>query len=113
MKTEYVVSRPVQNAYLVRERDRRRFRDLGLVLACVLPLAAALVSYTWIHLEVLETGYRIHEMERTLEFLTDQRRRLEMEASRLKSPGRLEKIAAENGLRTPEFEQLVFVESPP
>lgn len=112
MKTQYVVNRPVHNAYLVRERDRQRWRHVGQVLLCVLPLSAALVSYTWIHLEVIEAGYRIHEMEGALESLADQRRRLEMEASRLKSPSRLEAIAVEHGLRVPDFKQLVFVANP-
>jgi 4-amino-4-deoxy-L-arabinose transferase-like glycosyltransferase len=45
----YAVRRPVVNSYLVRQRDRRRLRELVAVVAAVLPLAAALLGYTWLH----------------------------------------------------------------
>ena len=51
MRNAYTVHRPVINAYLVRERDRRRLRDLALVLLAVFPLALGLMVYTWLQLE--------------------------------------------------------------
>ena len=48
--------RPVVNTYLVRERDRRRLRELALVLLVVLCLGGGLLAYTWIHLEVTRTA---------------------------------------------------------
>ena len=60
MKSKYAVHRPVVNAYLVRERDRRRVRELlGIVLALA-PLGAALLIYTWVHLEVLGAGIQVN-----------------------------------------------------
>ncbi len=53
MRNAYAVRRPVANAYLVRERDRRRLRELAVVLLVVLSLGGGLLAYTWIHLEVL------------------------------------------------------------
>ena len=111
MKTDYAIHRPVRNAYLVRERDRRRWREVGLVLLCVVPLASALLSYTWIHLQVLEVGYQIDRMERQLAVVVEDERRLMMETSRLQSPERLEQLASEQlGLVAPSFDQLLFVE---
>lgn len=113
MKTGYALHRPVLNSYLVRERDRRRWREVGAVLLCVLPLAAALLSYTWIHLEVVETGYEIERMERQLEALLDDERRLRLEAARLESPARLEQLATERlGLARPQLGQVLFLEEP-
>ncbi len=112
MKTSYAVRRPVYNEYLVRERDRRRWREVGLVMLVVLPLAGALLSYTWIHLEERDTGYRIDRMERRLEQLLESERRLRFVAARLQSPERLETIAVERlGLAAPRFDQLLFVEA--
>ena len=114
MRTAYAVRRPVANTYLVRERDRRRWRELGLVLLAVIPLGLALVFYTWIHLEVVATGYDITVMERELEELLQEERRLRLEASRLASPERVERFAVEQlGLRAPELEQMVFITSEP
>ena len=66
MRSEYAVRRPVLNAYLVRERDRRLARELALVLLVVVLLGGGLLAYTWIHLEALRTGYRIDLAERQL-----------------------------------------------
>lgn len=113
MKTEYALHRPVHNTYLVRERSRDRWREVGVVLLCVLPLAVALLSYTWIHLEVVESGYQIVRLERELEELAEVEDRLGMEASELSSPARLERIATERlGLVHPRLDQVLFLEDP-
>ncbi len=66
LRNAYAFTRPVANSYLVRERDRRRVRELALVLLVVLCLGGGLLAYTWIHLEVTRTGYRIDKLEREL-----------------------------------------------
>ena len=112
MRNAYVVRRPIVNAYLVRERDRSRFRELLVVALLVLPLAIGLFADIWIHLEVIRTGYRLDELERTLGDLEQQERRLRLEASYLASPQRVEVRATEEfGMAEPRVEQLVFVES--
>lgn len=109
MKSIYAVHRPVHNAYLVRQRDRRRVRELLVGLAGVLPLAVAFFAYTWVHLEVLRTGYRINELDRRLHVLQEEERRLRLESSYLASPERIEARAAEElGMGPPAVEQLVF-----
>lgn len=112
MRTAYVQTRAVDNAYLVRERDRRRWRELVVVLAVVLPLSAAFLAYTRIHLEVIDTGYLIGRLEHQLDELVERERRLRFEASKLQSPERLERLASELGLVRPSVDQVLFV-SPP
>jgi hypothetical protein len=110
----YAVRRPVANAYLVRERDRRRARELAAVLLVVLSLGGGLLGYTWIHLEVLHTGYRIEKLERRLDELTQKERRLRLEASYLASPQQVERRAvAELGMQPPALEQVIFWEELP
>ena len=78
-------------------------------LAGVLPLALAFIAYTWIHLEVLRTGYRIDELDRRLHALQEEERRLRLESSYLASPERIEERAkAELGMQPPAVEQLIF-----
>lgn len=114
MRGEYVIRRPVANEYLVRERDRRRLKELALVALLVLPLALGLLTDIWIHLEVIHTGYRLNELERTLDELEQRERRLRLEASYLSSPQRIESRAIEElGMTMPRPEQLVFLESRP
>ena len=109
VRSAYAVRRPVVNAYLVRERDRRRLREFGWVLLATLPLGLALLAYTWLQLEVLRTGYRIETLERRVHQLTQTERELRLEAAYLASPARLEERAqGELGLQPPTLEQMVF-----
>lgn len=114
MRNAYAFRRPVVNTYLVRERDRRRQRELALVLLVVLCLGGGLLAYTWIHLEVLRTGYRIDSLERELGELTKQERQLRLEASYLASPSQVERRAvSELGMQLPALEQVIFWEELP
>lgn len=107
----YTVHRPVVNEYLVRERDRRRLRDLGRVALILAPAALALSLFTWIHLEVLDAGYKIEELEGTLHRLERRESRLRLESSYLASPDLIERRATgELGMKAPEIRQLVFLE---
>ena len=109
VRSRYTVRRPVNNSYLVRERDRRRWQDLALVVLTVLPLGAALLTYAWIQVEVLETGYRITRLERELDELKKQERWLRLESARLRSPDRIDREARERlGLAPPKIDQVLF-----
>lgn len=78
----YAYHRTVDNSTLVRERDRRRRREHLRVLLFALPLAAALLGYTWLHVQVLDTGYEIGELERELAALERRRAELALEEAR-------------------------------
>lgn len=105
----YAVRRPVENDFLVRERDRRRVRELVRVLLLVVPLGAALLAYTWIHLERLDTAYEIHELERELHDLQRTERQLRLDAAYLSSPRRVERLAVEElEMAPPQPGQVIF-----
>jgi hypothetical protein len=109
LPSAYTVRRPVVNAYLVRERDRRRWRELGLVLAAVFPLGVGLLVYTWQQLETLRVGYRIEALERRAHQLEQVERQLRLEAAYLANPARLaERAGEELGLAAPDVGQLLF-----
>jgi cell division protein FtsL len=114
LRNAYAFTRPVVNTYLVRERDRRRLRELALVLLLVVCLGGGLLAYTWIHLEVTTTGYRIDKLERELAERTRLERQLRLEAAYLAGPSQIERRAvAELGMRAPALEQMVFWEELP
>jgi cell division protein FtsL len=111
LRSAYALRRPVLNAYLVRERDRRLARELALVLLVVVLLGGGMLAYTWIHLEALRTGYHIDLLQRQLRDLSQDERQLKLEASYLASPQRIEGRAVhELGMQQPTLEQVVFWE---
>ena len=113
MTSPYAEGRPVENFYLVRERDRRRLRELVILVFGLLPVAAALLGYTWIHLEVRKSGYRIQQLEERLIELHRAERRYRLESAYLSSPQRIEAAAAERlGMVEVSLDQMIFVEEP-
>ena len=114
MRSAYAFTRPVVNTYLVRERDRRRVRELALVLLVVVCLGGGLLAYTWIHLEVTRAGYRINDLEKQLDESQREERQLRLEASYLASPSLIERRAVgELKMQPPALEQVVFWEELP
>ncbi len=111
MRTAYAINRPVENAWLVRERDRRRMTELLVVLGIVVPLIVGLLGYTWLRHQVIAIGADTKRVEAELLERRNEERRLRLEVSRLESPARIEGVAREDlGLVPPSVEQLVFVE---
>lgn len=78
----YAYHRQVENSWLVRERDRRRLRELALVVLAASTVVLALLAYTWLNVRVLETAYRIDELEGMLKDLERQRAALALEEAR-------------------------------
>lgn len=83
MRSSYVITRPVANEYLVRERDRKRLLDLLAIAGAVALVGGALLGYTWVHQEILRTGYTIDTLERRLGELGQERRELLLEHAKL------------------------------
>lgn len=111
MRSPYAVRRPVENDYLVRERDRRRARDLLAVGGTVLMLGVGLLAYTWIHIEITAVGYRVDTLGKELHQLQQEERRLQLEAGYLSRPERIENRArGELDMRPPSLEQTLFYE---
>ena len=108
---QYSVHRPVANEYLVRERDRRRLRDLAKVALVLAPVALALTAFTWIHLQVLDAGYRIDRLERSLHDLKRRESSLRLEAAYLSNPKLIERRAVDElDMRPPTVDQVLFAE---
>ncbi len=111
MQSPYVVHRSVENTYLVRQRDQRRLRELASVAAAVLVLGGGLLAYTWVHVEMLRTGYRVDDLERELQQLLEAERKWRLEAAFAAHPERLGRRAREEiRMTAPSLEQTLFYE---
>jgi len=108
VKSPYVVRRTVENTYLVRQRDRRRRRELLGVVAAVLLVSGGLLAYTSIHIEILRSGYRVDVLERQLHSLEQAERERQLAIARLTAPERVEKRALAAGMQAPSLDQIVF-----
>ena len=111
MHGAYAIHRPVVNRNLVRVRDRRWVRELGFIIIVALPILASLLVSIWLRSEVLDTGYRTHELEQELRAIQQVERRLQLESAYLANPQRIEQRATtELHMVTPASKQLIYVE---
>ena len=110
MRGAYVATRAVTNSYLVRERDRRKVRELLLVVALTLPPVLGALGNIWLRGQVVRTGYEINQQEQQLVELERRQRQLELEWTTQSSPASVEARAAQLGLVEPSLDQVVRVE---
>jgi cell division protein FtsL len=107
----YQISKRVPNEQLVRQVDQRRHKELLMVAATGLSLAAALLAYAWQHFEMIQYGYRMEELRLEREYLVKIHRQLALERAALASPDRIEAIAKrELGMTSPTESQIVVIE---
>lgn len=106
----YAVRRPVENVYLVRERDRRRSRELLAFALAALPPMAVLFAAIWANLETVRLGYQLERLERQREQLVEKNRQLRTARAQAGALTRVEAVArGPLGLQPPRPDQLVFV----
>lgn len=109
MPRSYAIHRPVENTYLVRERDRRFVRELLGVVAAVVVLGGGLLAYTWVHIEILRTGYRIDDLEKRLHQLQEEERRWLLKTASLTHPEVVARRARQElGMQAPSLDQTLF-----
>ena len=106
----YAVRRPVENLYLVRERDRRRTRELVALTLAALPPAVVLFLAIWANLETVRLGYQLANLGRVRETLLERKYELEMDRAQAAALARVEPIASEKlGLVPPTLDQVILV----
>jgi len=106
----YAVRRPVENVYLVRERDRRRTRELAALALAAVPPAIVLFLAIWANLETVRLGYQLATLARMRETLLERRHVLEMDRAQALALQRVERIARGTlGLVPPALDQVILV----
>ena len=112
MSASYAQTKRVENLHLIRERDRRRGRELATLLLAGLPVACALLGFAALHVETVRVGYLREARQKTMAELTEENRRLRAELGRAASPDRVASLAQRKGLRPPHPGQVQYVEAP-
>ena len=99
----------------IRRRGLHGYRNIRmreLLKSSVLYAAVIFVfvlGYVWLRAKVTEVGYRIRHLEEIQEDLKAQNHSLMVEAATLKSPQRLESIAAQMGFKKPTEDRVYFM----
>lgn len=105
----YTQKRPIENAHIVRERDRQRLRELLAVLSLGVPLGLFLLLFTWQNIEVIRLGRQASRLQKTHEELEKRNKELRLEVERLTALGTVDAKASSLGLRSTESDRLVLI----
>lgn len=89
----YAVRRPVENVYLVRERDRKRTREFAALALAAVPPMLVLLAAIWANLETVRLGYQLARVARQKESLLERNRQLRMDRAQATSLARVDALA--------------------
>jgi cell division protein FtsL len=97
----------LDNTRLVRTEDPVRVREMRIFTAALTVLFSFLMVYGWQHFRAIEYGYHIESEKQQLEVLQEQYRHLQLSEAQLRDPGRIDRMARELGLSSPQPGQVV------
>lgn len=109
MSALYAEFKRVSNTRVSRERDGRRGRELLTLLAAVLPVAAALLAYTGLRLQTVQTGYRIAARRQEVIALTQEERQLQLRLAADTTPGESARFAEQQKFGPAHPGQIFYV----
>jgi hypothetical protein len=107
----YAQKRPIENVHIVRERDRRRFRELLAVLSLGIPIGLFLLLFTWQNLEVIRLGREATHLQEQRKQIEDANKSLQLELDRLTALDAVEKKARSLGFESADPRAMVTVSS--
>src|SRR5215813_13077151 len=104
---EFYFQKTVDNSRLVRVSDPQRRREIRMFSTSVVALFLLVMFYAWQHFGSIEYGYRIEAQKAERDRLVEVNRALKLEAASLRDPGRIDALARQMGLESPEPGQVI------
>lgn len=97
----------LDNTRLVRTEDPVRVREMRIFSAALAVLFLFLMVYGCQHFSAIEYGYHVEAEKHQLKVLEEQNRHLQLSEAQLRDPGRIDRMARELGLGSPQPGQVV------
>lgn len=108
----YAQKKPIENTHIVRERDRRRSRELWAVLGLGVPICAFLLLFTWQNLEVIRLGHEATGLQKQKQEIENANKALQLELDRRTSLAAVEQRAVTLGFQRTDPRAVVMVQRP-
>jgi cell division protein FtsB len=105
----YAQRKPIENEFIVRERDKRRSRELLAVVLLGLPLGLLLWLFAWQNLEVIRLAREATRLRAVQTDLEKSNKRLKIEVERLTALDAVQSKAGAIGLQPSESARVVVV----
>jgi cell division protein FtsL len=108
---EFYFQKTIDNSRLVKISDPRRRREIRMFSASVAALFLLMMFYAWQHFSSIEYGYKIEAQKTERERLVEMNRTLKLEEASLRDPGRIDTLARQMGLESPQPGQVVHLDA--
>jgi cell division protein FtsL len=103
---EIYFAKNIDNSRLVKVTDRERTREIAQFMAAAACLFLLVMFYAWQHFSSIEYGYRIEAQRKQVEELVENNRALRLEEASLRDPERIDTLARQLGLQSPQAGQV-------
>jgi cell division protein FtsL len=97
----------IDNSRLVKADDPERRREMRSFTMAMGALFLLVMVYVWQHFASIEVGYHVETQKAQVEQLREDNRQLRLTEAQLSDPGRIDRIAKQLGLDTPQPGQVV------
>jgi hypothetical protein len=104
---EFYFQKTIDNSRLVKIVDPQRRREIRMFSTSVAALFLVMMFYAWQHFSSIEYGYKIEAQKTEHERLVEVNRTLKLEAASLRDPGRIDTLARQMGLESPQPGQVI------
>lgn len=104
---EFYFQKTIDNSRLVKISDPQRRREIRMFSACVAMLFLMMMVYAWQHFRSIEYGYRIEAQKAERDRLVEMNRTLKLETASLRDPSRIDALARQMGMESPEPGQVI------
>jgi cell division protein FtsL len=109
---EIYFGKALDNSRLVKVEDPKRQREMrqfGVALACLFLLV---MTFAWQHFKAIEYGYKIQSLRIQRDGLVEENHALQFEESSLRDPQRIDGLARQMGLQSPQAGQVIRMDAP-
>jgi cell division protein FtsL len=110
---EVFFTKHIDNSRIVKADDPERQREMRTFTGVMGVLFLLVMVYVWQHFSSIEIGYQVESQKAQVEQLREQNRQLRLSEAQLTDPGRIDRIARQLGLDTPEPGQVVRANGDP
>ena len=107
---EIYFSKNIDNSRLVKVEDPKAGRErkqLGIALCCLFFLV---MTFAWQHFRAIEYGYKIESLKIQRDGMMEENRALRLEEASLRDPARIDPLARQLGLQSPQAGQILRLE---
>ena len=102
----------IDNSRIVKADDPERRREMRVFTMTMSILFLLVMIYVWQHFSAIEIGYQVEAQKQQLEQAKEQNRQLQLSAAQLSDPYRIDRMAKQLGLDTPQPGQVVRPDTP-